>query len=140
MDQGTLQNINNASLTAIVYDTETLDTDGFIDLASDTNRITIPSNVSKVIVFSAMGYTSGSTTKFNSFMQIEHRNSGGTLLYTYIGGVNYNNNAAGSYMSAPIDVSSGDYFEIFAYQDHGSTRTTDVSNKPQYFGCAVVGD
>lgn len=122
------QTITSGLLTALTFDTETFDTAGMHDLVSNTNRITIPTGVTRVRLTSTLIWNSNSTAlRYHSiylngttFVAADERNaaevSGSCLVVD-----NY-------------PCVAGDYFDVRVVQNIGSGL--GVTHR---FTCTVLG-
>jgi len=111
--------------------TEVYDTDSFGDLGTNNDRLTIPANVTKVQVSATIECSA--TISGSRFIQIIHKNSGGTIIHKY------HNNSEPIYTDAflvvatpVIPVSSGDYFECFTGSVDASWTQTYVAMGLEY--------
>jgi hypothetical protein len=112
------QSISNLTATAVTFNTEDFDTDGFHDNSTNTSRFTIPSGkAGKYLVTGNVNYLAGSVT-------------GPRAAYIYKNGSVYNyqtQNAAVSpspygaivKVSFVLNLAVSDYIEIFAFQGDG---------------------
>ncbi len=113
--QTTATAIPTATTTVIDFDTEDFDTDGYLDIGTDSERFTIPAGVSSVLLHGYLQVTSAVGT--TNYILVEHFNSSDvrqafTLLPLI---VNYAGFATGLFA-----VSQGDYFTMSLYQNSGS--------------------
>lgn len=118
------QSVPNNTSTLLSYGTETYDTAGMFDTGTPT-RMTVPSGVTYVIVFGFIQYTAAVSGL--SFLNLRHKNSGGSTLADY-----FFANAGGYYgnfNTGPLAVSAGDYFEMYALQVSGASRTTNGAER-----------
>jgi len=100
---------NGTELTA-AFTAEIYDTDGFVDLGTNDDRITIPANVTKVQVTAHIEASGvGSTNGRRGFLF--HKNSGGTTLQTFsCSATTLYSTAFNEIITPVLPVSSGDYF------------------------------
>ena len=122
LDNTTDITISSATSTLLTYDTETADTNAFHSTTSDTGRITIPSGYAGKYFFIGsiessvynLSTNSGNTT-------VSLRKNGSSIANAFQG------NLAGFNTKVCVtwtDVASvGDYYELYAYQNSGGTRT-----------------
>ena len=112
--------------------TEVYDTDSFVDLGADDDRITVPANVTKVQVCASMevsniGSTNGRrliVTHFNSSdAEIHNYSAGGTHLYSTV---------METVTTPVIVVSSGDYFKLTSKSNDTSWSQEHVSMGLEY--------
>lgn len=127
------QSIADDTLTAINWDSEEYDTDGFHESATNPSRLTIPAGVSKVIVKAQIAWLENSTGK-----RLIYQTKNGT---TFAGRGNSFIPASPSYntchqvISTMVDVAEGDYFEVLVQQDSGGAL--DVRNGKAYSWFAI---
>lgn len=127
------QTISNATWTAVNWNSEDFDTDGFHDNSTNSSRITIPSGkAGKYLFRTSIGFVSG--------------NSSGRRVMTF-----YKNGSslAKSYSEVPaaeftyfgtsmiIDLVATDYIEIFVFQSSGGDLAVDVTYSN--FQCQYLG-
>lgn len=130
------QSINSATDTAVDFNSEVFDTDGFHDNSSNPSRITIPSGKAGKYLFNAHIAISdgGSTTgrRFISFWKNGTRVDYTITEYTPAGSANpFIEN------SIILDVAAGDYVQVGAFQSSGSSRTLDRTYLN--FCCSFLG-
>ena len=130
----TTQSINNATATAITWDTETIDTDGYHSTSSNTSRITIPSGkAGKYYVYTFFDW--GATTSGYCRNMI-YKNNVSQKQFTRDG----NTPEGGTTLiSCVLDLAVGDYVEAFGYQNSGSAKTAYVSGADGAFGAYLIG-
>ena len=109
------QTINTGTWTAVSFDTETSDTDGFIAVTSDT--ITIPTGLGGVYIMTGSVGWSG-TPGTNS--AIEFYINGGTSWRFPIGAGSQNTVTA---CTLTLALSAADTVQFRVYQDGAATRT-----------------
>lgn len=110
---GGAQAVSAATSTDIDFDTEDFDTDAFVDLGTNAERITIPAGVTKVQVFAVVGPGSDLASAQDFTTTIQHYNSSNTLLESYSAGAESGPSDAAPQANTPvIAVSSGDYFQL----------------------------
>ena len=105
--------------TALTWDQEVYDTNDFHDNVTNNTRMTIPAGVTKVICRSNI---TGSNQTGQLVLSLRKNGSdveGGFLCDTDTSGIDGLNG-----VSSVIDVSAGDYFEVFAF----SSSARDISN------------
>ena len=115
-----------------VYDTEVYDTDGFGDLGSDNDRVTIPAGVTKVRVTAMIAMSSGSANTDNFFF-IEHYNSADALQRQYGQDPRNTSGIRPKVSITPIVVVvAGDYFKLSIHHNDASWTETYVSLDVEY--------
>ena len=119
MTKSSGQSISNTTATAITFDTETFDTDGFH--TGSQARITIPSGKSGKYLIVVQITVSENATGLRSYGLKKNGTTLKDMTQVSAGGF------SGSYpqiaASTIVDVVATDYLEIFFYQDSGGTRT-----------------
>jgi hypothetical protein len=111
------QSISNTTTTAITFDTELKDTDGFHSTSSNTSRMTIPSGKAGLYLITgqinfasnASGYRSGEVHKNGSLV------AQAFVLAPVTGGW------TGGSVSHIIELAVGDYVELIAWQSSGGS-------------------
>lgn len=113
---------NYVSGAAVAWDTESYDTDGFHDNVTNNTRLTVPAGVTKVCVTGCIY-----ATLSNGTSQVQLRKNGVSSGDAFanqnaaaIGGTTDGNQAE----TGIVDVSTGDYFELF-YINSDSSVTID---------------
>jgi hypothetical protein len=133
LTQSTSNAIANTTWSAITYNTETFDTDGFHSTSTNTSRITIPSGKGGYYQFygNATIQTTNTTTVIN---QLFYKN-GAEVSQPYIrtGGVGYDS----VMISTVLNLSAGDYVEHYMWQNSGGER--QIENGFIHFGCIYLG-
>jgi hypothetical protein len=133
--QTTGTSFSNGSNTVIAFDTESFDTDAYHSTSSNTSRITIPAGKAGKYLFTAacgfsnvIGTRQMKMTKNGSDIRVMTRviNTGMSL-----------DSQFGA--SAIVDAAVGDYFEIYVYQDSGSTLTSITGESKTSFSAAYLG-
>ena len=126
------QSINNATETAITWNQEDFDTDGFHSTTSNTSRITIPSNKNgKYLFVASNGWGVNSTGQRNNYL----KKNGSTInTYSYFPAMA----SGGTYFTATwlVDLAVGDYIELFGY--HSAGTSIDFMSDT-YFACQFLG-
>ena len=129
------QTITNNSSTALTFNTETFDTDGFHDNSTNTSRITIPSGKGgKYLFVMTMCWTTNATGERLTTL----KKNGGFHKYTWqMGGI------SGGYIFNPssviVDATAGDYFEMFGFQTSGGNLNIVEGFDYTTFSCVYLG-
>lgn len=128
------QTINNATQTAITWNSEEFDTDGFHSTSTNTSRMTIPTGkAGKYLITAQYQQDSGSTAGNQRLISIRKNGSGIRQSDPLI-------KAYGTYaITAVTDAAVGDYFEIFAYQDSGGSMLLGTGVLTQNFFISYLG-
>ena len=115
------QTINNNTSTAITWNTETADTDGFHNNSTNTSRITIPSGKAGkyVIYLLAAGDTYHSSPAGQSQVNL-YKNGAQIQSRAEKNETNFNTNIAYSFV---VDAAVSDYYEMYIFQNTGINRT-----------------
>lgn len=114
--KSTTQSLLSSTTTALTFDTEEYDTSGFHDNVTNNSRLTVPAGVSRVRV---SGMVTRQTTANQLYADIAKNGS------DFIGKGEADTDTSGSdsvnVISAIVDVSPGDYFELRAFASTSST-------------------
>jgi hypothetical protein len=129
------QAITNATFTALVYQTETFDTDGYHSTVSNTSRITIPAGKA--------GYyniTAGVFWPSNSsgVRQIQLEINGTTAIGRTVV-VGTANGVESELYTTVYYLNVGDYVQSLVYQNSGSTLTTEAAYDGNFFAAYLIG-
>lgn len=133
----TTQTLVAATNTAVTWDNEVADTDGWHDNISNNSRLTVPSGVSRVRVSFGLYSTAFVDTPY--FAYIAKNGSpvpGGAVVGNGFGG-------RMCAASAVLEVSPGDYFEVIARSNAGQTISNNaavwfcIEEVPDYARCLV---
>ncbi len=113
------QSISNATVSTLDWGSENRDTNGFHDTSANTSRLTVPVGVGTVVLRAQI--------RWDSNVVGERQ-----VLFLKNGSANYPGRAFAkmkglselmmSLVSPPLAVSSGDYFELAAWQNSGGSR------------------
>ena len=127
------QSIPNNTLTLVNWTAETYDTDGFHDNATNNTRLTIPAGVTKAVLAANIRWVANST---GTRVVILRKNGayfdGDPILrHTATGEAEIN------IVSAAIEVTAGDYFEVEVFQNSGAALNIDSTASPQFSWFAV---
>jgi len=130
------QAINNATYTAITFDSENFDTDAYHSTSSNTSRITIPSGLGGkyMMVFtagfaaSATGIRGAALYKNGVQTHIMFQISASSAADTFIAG------------SQIMNLTAADYVELFLYQSSGGPLDVKgLSDLSTTFSCEYLG-
>jgi hypothetical protein len=123
------QSISTVTNTAITFDTELEDTDGFHSTVTNTSRITIPAGKAGFYLISGqINYASNATG-------VRHGNiykNGSHLSVAWLSGAT-NGDWTGGSVSQIVELAVNDYVELFAYQNSGGNVNV---NGGTTYGCA----
>jgi hypothetical protein len=135
----TAQNVSGGD-TAISFDAAVFDTDSFWSAGTPT-RLTIPAGVAYVELVGQVSVTL-STADTGFFVNIFHRNSGGTLLRN-LGPRQVEMGNSSRQLQActgPIAVSAGDYFELTVREETDNSITIEGDGTGEtYLAITVLG-
>jgi hypothetical protein len=120
--------VNSATLTTLTFDGENYDTDGFHSTSSNTSRITVPAGKAGYYQINfQIGFTANATGQ--RYIKLL-KNGTTTLRYTnWIGLINLDN--IGMPMTFIANLAVGDYIEIQAYQNSGTTNSVVTRNNDE---------
>jgi len=129
------QSIPDFTLTALEFNSETSDSDGFHDLVTNNSRLTVPDWVSNVRL------TGGVTFAANNagLRSVQTRKNGGyTALHMAVSGPPSNSdlNITFGLISGIVSVSPGDYFELVVRQTSGAALNVTVGGT--WFNIEVI--
>lgn len=120
--QTVAQSIPNAG-TALLWDTEIVDTDGMHSTTTNTSRVTIQTP-GRYLLGGAVCFTANATGRRGSWWSVNGvALSGGEAIYASPSAGNPTTSAR---MRA-IYLNAGDYLELFAFQDSGGALATSVA-------------
>lgn len=129
------QSVANATTTAITFDTEDFDTDGFHSTSTNTDRITIPTGKGGKYLFTwCIGFAANAT--------------GIRAMPVSVNGTNYNfftmNNAGATYNlrqtgCVVLNLVAGDYVALQAYQESGGNLDVVGGVQNTRFACVYLG-
>jgi hypothetical protein len=118
---------NYSVATAVTFDTEDRDTDGFHDNVTNNTRLTVPSGVTKVRLHAFMEILLLAATNWFNFTIFKN----GSGSYNGTCSVTNGTSVAGDYRSMGstdvLDVTAGDYFELVLVSGDTSVTVTTVS-------------
>jgi hypothetical protein len=114
------QSLSNATFTAITFNSETFDTDGFHSTSVNTSRLTVPSGkAGYYLVTAQLAYNGNATGQRQAEVTVNA--AGGFAKFIQL-------NAGSSYVPQPkgvtiLNLAVGDYVELNGYQDSGGALT-----------------
>jgi hypothetical protein len=117
----TSTSISNSALTKVPFNTATIDTDSATDTSN--NRFTVPSGKGgKYLISYGIGAGADSHTNLYRIFTQLYKNGSNSLLLAAVADPRNNYGFAFSVVaSGVIDLSAGDYIEIYAYNSSGNT-------------------
>lgn len=134
--KSTNQSINTATYTAITFDSENFDTDNYHSTSSNTSRITIPAGLGgKYLITFTAGFTANATGIRGSAL---YKNGVQTHITFQLSA----SSAADHFFAGSqiMNLSAGDYVEIFLYQSSGGALDVKgLSDNATTFSCQYLG-
>jgi hypothetical protein len=129
------QNLTNNTATAINFDLENFDSDGFHSTSTNNTRITIPSGKAGKYLFTGHGeiQAGGGNMRYSTV-----RKNGNTNIDTATAPANASARA-NVVVTSIADAAEGDYFELVLQQDSGGTIVTYDGSSSTSFGCTFLG-
>jgi hypothetical protein len=126
--------LSNGTYTAITWNSEEFDTDGFHSTSTNTSRMTIPAGkAGKYLITASWNQNSGADAGNQRLIQI--RKNGSAIRQSDTDIQSY-----GTYsISSVVDAAVSDYFEIFAYQDSGGSMNTGTGVSTNNFFISYLG-
>jgi hypothetical protein len=129
-----VQSIANGTFTALNFDSENYDTDGFHSTSSNTSRFTIPTG-------------KGGKYLINATFEVDDNATGQrTLAFykngsveIYCGNVASNTRQPKSIGNVVLDLAANDYVEAFYYQDSGTSRNITLGQLYARFTINYLG-
>jgi len=129
------QSINNATYTALTWDTESYDTDAFHSTSSNTSRFTIPAGKGgKYLLNCQMIWQSSSNTGARTISLYKN----GAIILEREFSLSTRGNLSMAIDSVQNAVAT-DYFEIFVYQTNGSAINADKTSAYSEFSISYLG-
>ena len=129
---GSNQSISNATITKMNYDTEVYDTDSAFD--TSTYTFTIPSGGAGKYFFFARQTVAGAVAGDKNIFYLYKNNSQAALLSRSVG----RGDDDSIQISAFVDASESDYFDIRYYHNFGSTKTVESNSIRTVFGAYKI--
>ena len=124
---------SNNTYTAVNFNAETYDTDGYHSTTTNTSRITIPSGKAGYYYITGQTQFASNSTSFR-IAQLRKNGTG----VTQGSRINATSGNGTSVMAEDVlNLAVGDYIELFILQNSGGTLTTDADNE-SYPGLTVV--
>jgi hypothetical protein len=131
------QSLTSATPTALAFNSERYDTDTYHDISTNNSRLTVPANrAGKYEIFGSVEIASNATGY--RALSIRLNGSGIIIGAQVMPAVNGDN--TGISVSTTYDLAVGDYVQLYAYQNSGSSQNVVVGsrNSPE-FGMSRVG-
>lgn len=107
----------------VPFDAESYDTDGFINIATNPTRITIPAGVSKVVLMASANFQNETGSKFITLRKNGSLSFPGAPVHSISAGTD--RDARGPLVSPPLEVVEGDYFELNVFSTDADTLDTN---------------
>lgn len=128
-------NVSNNTNTAVPFDSESFDTDGFHSTSSNTSRITIPSGKAGKYLFNC-------TTNFEGAPN-GHRQGNlyknGSIVKALAQFATITTGSPTASGSTIVDAAVGDYFELVVFQNNGTGLFLDGNINNTTFSCQYLG-
>ena len=135
----TSQLIANSTTTAVTWNTERIDTDGFHSTVSNTSRITIPTGLGGYYnVFGSFIIKKGAATSVEIFLYKNGSSIGNAIVSVPSTTVNFTQ----LYYTAFLSLAATDYIELYARQNAGEDRPLMGNNEfldGMYFQANLIG-
>lgn len=127
LTRSSAQTISNATETAVTFDIETTDTDGFHSAGAFSNRITIPTGLGGYYLVQAV--VEWAALAGNSRELYLRKNGGKDLGHTRQG----QNTVVACSIQGVLYLSAGDYIDLMVYQTSGGNTTILQQNGTPHF-------
>ena len=132
-----VQSINNATLTAVTFNSESFDIGGYHSTSSNTSRITIPSGKDGYYLFSAgLRFGAGSTQGFRAIYL--YKNGSQIWAGTFDAPSNTTINETLIYTQIAAGVAT-DYFELYVQQTSGGAYDVQFGSDVTTFQANYLG-
>jgi len=129
-----VQSIANGTFTAINFDSENYDTDGFHSTSSNTSRFTIPTGKGGKYLLNATFETDNNATGQRTLAFYKNGS-----VEIYCGNVAANARQPKSIGNVVLNLSAGDYVEAFYYQDSGAAKDITLGQLYARFTISYLG-
>jgi hypothetical protein len=127
-------NVSNNTFTAVTFDSEAFDTDGFHSTSSNTSRITVPTGKGGYYrVYGSIQWANNATGQ----RQIALYKNGTIVNFTQSFG--NSTHRTGQFIASTINLADGDYVELQGYQDSGGTLALGGGTDRLFFGADYLG-
>ena len=135
----TVQSISNATATAVTFNSEVFDTDGFHDNSTNNSRITIPSGkAGKYLLTAQISYAANAT----GARIIKIYKNGSLLMLGNVLSAAPATDFTVINNTTLVNAAVADYFEVFAEQSSGGNLNLNISSGNGvgcFFGATLVG-
>jgi hypothetical protein len=134
---GTAQTINNSTLTAVTWNAENFDTTSFHDTSTNTSRITIPAGLGGLYqVNGFITWTPAATNDRSMYLKVNNATYYASSQLPASSGTYISN-----LVSIVLQLSAGDYIELIAFQNSGTSQTIYTGDVPygSNFSVAFIG-
>lgn len=136
VSRGTAFSLPNAASTLIPFDSEQYDTSGIHSLITNPTRLTVPAGVTKIKLAGAISFPS-STVGYRSLEIVKLIGSSET--FNVVKALPILGPMSIQTVSPVLSVTGGDYYELRAYQNSGSTMSLTGGNPAlQWFSMEVI--
>jgi hypothetical protein len=127
--------LSNNTSTAVTYDTELFDTDGFHSTTTNKDRITIPAGLGGYYLVIYGAQWNGSTTGYRQTTILKN-NTSNVLIHDYPGFTTGNNYIG---KSTIVSLAAGDYINVSAYQNSGGSLALGGGAVATFFSVQYLG-
>ena len=121
------QSISNATDTAVAWDSEIFDTNSFHDNATNNSRITIPTGKGGKYQFNFVIRWVGNSTGFRNIKFFINGVEGASLVRA----LNLSSDGLVMNGSVILNLSAGDYVQLYVYQNSGGSLNLDYIDSTQ---------
>jgi hypothetical protein len=125
--------ISNNTTTALNWDSENFDTDGFHSTVTNTSRMTIPAGKGGKYLVTAKAQWDNNSTGARDFYIYKNGAAEITTRLTA------STQSPSSTITSVLDVVATDYLEIYCKQNSGSSRSLDISDIEGEFSIVYLG-
>jgi hypothetical protein len=129
------QTLNNNTSTAILYDTENFDTDGFHSNTTNKDRITIPAGLGGYYLVVVGAQWNSNSSGYRQITVLKN-NTTNVLISDYPG-LSVSNSYTGK--SAIVNLSAGDYINASGYQNSGGSLALGGGAVATFFSVQYLG-
>jgi hypothetical protein len=127
--------LSNNTSTAVTYDTELFDTDGFHSTTTNRDRITIPAGLGGYYLVIYGAQWNGNTTGYRQTTILKN-NTSNVLIHDYPGFTTGNNYIG---KSTIVSLAAGDYINVSAYQNSGGSLALGGGAVATFFSVQYLG-
>ncbi len=132
--KSTNQSVNNVTDTAITWNAEDFDTDGFHDNSTNNTRFTIPSGKGGYYLLNCL--IAGEVATINRFLAAIKKNGTTSVLQFEVSSTSSESGPTGSGI---VNLSAGDYIEVIVYHNRGSANSISGATAYSKFSMQYLG-